>query len=382
MKPSLHWILVAALLGFVSTIYAADSGLRVTCEGGDVGAEVWVNDKFRGECPVDLKVPAGPLKLVVRMQVDADREQVFEQAIRMGEDSIKKVEVQLPAPRITAAAQQRADERAAEERAQALPRQAAESAAAAQREAFARQREANTRAEYEAGLANGTIKENFRDCADCPEMVAIPPGSFDMGATHSQHTKPVHRVNISQAFAIGKTEVTQAQWKSIMGNNPSKFSGLFNSCGDNCPVEQVSWDDAQAFIQKLNAKTGKQYRLPSEPEWEYACRAGGKHEYCGGVNLDSAAWHGGNSAEKTHPVASKQANAFGLYDMTGNVWEWVEDWYHDDYNGAPADGSAWVNGGEQKYRVLRGGSWYDNPNYQSSAVRIYQFGFRLARTLP
>ncbi len=160
-------------------------------------------------------------------------------------------------------------------------------------------------------------------------------------------------------------------------------------------MERVSRNDAQAFIHKLNQKTGKQYRLPSEAEWEYACRAGGRHEYCGGDNVDAVGWYGnsgslgGNSGKTTHPVAGKQANAFGLYDMSGNVWQWVEDYYHRTYSGAPSDGSAWTTGGEQKYRVLRGGSWYFNPAYLRAANRFWyapelsynDSGFRLAKTL-
>ncbi len=171
-------------------------------------------------------------------------------------------------------------------------------------------------------------------------------------------------------YEIGKTEVTQAQWKAIMGNNPSKFK----DCGGNCPVERVSWDDAQAFIGELNAQTGKNYRLPTEAEWEYACRAGGQHEeYCGN-SVAGVGWYEANSDGHTHPVATKRANAWGLYDMSGNVWEWVQDWY---------DGS-------QKFRVLRGGSWVDEPQSLRAAYRrLYvpaprfeSDGFRLARTLP
>lgn len=230
----------------------------------------------------------------------------------------------------------------------------------------------------------GTI---MKDCAKCPELVVIPPGSFDMGSNDEPNEMPVHRVTISHAFALSKTEVTQGQWKSIMGNNPSKFA----NCGDNCPVEQVSWDDVQEFIEKLNTKTGKKFRLPSEAEWEYACRAGGQHKFCGGDDMDSLGWYGGlakpvgNSGPTTNPVATKQANAFGLYDMSGNVWEWVEDVYHDNYNGAPTDGSAWQ--GESLLHVPRGGSWSylqpaskrggSEPDYRFSTI-----GFRLARSLP
>jgi formylglycine-generating enzyme required for sulfatase activity len=221
------------------------------------------------------------------------------------------------------------------------------------------------------------------------EMVNIDAGSFTMGCQSGRDSScesdesPAHTVSLS-SFELGKTEVTQGQWKAVMGKNPSNFS----SCGDTCPVEQVSWDDVQTFIQKLNAQTGKNYRLPSEAEWEYACRAGQSSNYCGGDNVDSVAWHGGNSDSKTHPVGGKQANAWGLYDMSGNVYEWVQDWYHSSYKGAPSDGSAWEDSGT--YRVLRGGSWNNIPQYSRAAFRNYGtpaersdfIGFRLARTLP
>ncbi len=237
-------------------------------------------------------------------------------------------------------------------------------------------------------VAGPEVGKTFRDCPDCPEMVEIPAGSFAMGSnTGEPDEKPLHSVTIAKAFAIGKTEVTQAQWRAVMGKNPSYFV----DCGDNCPVEQVSWDDTQAFINKLTAKTGKEYRLPTEAEWEYACRAGAEQTYCGSDNADAVSWNGYNSGSfffKTpHPVATKQANAFGLYDMSGNVWEWVEDNYHDNYSGAPTDGSAWMNG---SMHVLRGGSWGQDAKYGRAAVRskfgstyrYYSYGFRLARTLP
>jgi formylglycine-generating enzyme required for sulfatase activity len=232
-------------------------------------------------------------------------------------------------------------------------------------------------------------KRFFRDCPDCPEMVMIPAGSFEMGSPSGESGRsndegPVHRVSLER-FAIGKTEVTQGQWGAVMGNNPSQFS----SCGDDCPVEKVSWEDAQEFARKLSAKTGKTYRLPSEAQWEYACRAGGRTLYCGSDNLDAVAWHGGNSGGRTHSAGLKQANAFGLVDMSGNVWEWVEDCSHNSYNGAPSDGSAWTNGSCDG-RVLRGGSWSNDPRYARAArrsfsspgLRDYSLGFRLTRMLP
>ena len=218
-------------------------------------------------------------------------------------------------------------------------------------------------------------------CADCPEMVVIPAGSFEMGGTNSDE-QPVHRVTL-RSFSMGKTEVTQGQWRAVMGSNPSSFS----NCGDNCPVEQVSWEDAKQFVSRLSAKTGKTYRLPSETEWEYACRAGGRQEYCGSDRADNVGWYYVNSGNATHPVAGKQVNAWGLHDMSGNVWEWTEDCWNQNYSNAPTDGSVWTSGACSQ-RVVRGGSWINNPQYLRSASRFrsttanryYNLGFRVART--
>ena len=227
----------------------------------------------------------------------------------------------------------------------------------------------------------------IKDCADCPEMVVIPAGSFTMGSNEGAAERPVHRVNVP-SFLIGKTEVTQGQWKAVMGSNPS----LFSSCGDDCPVERVSWNDAQEFAQRLSQKTGKPYRLPSEAEWEYAARAGRNTKWSFGDNesqLGDYAWFRANSLDKTQRVAQQRPNAFGLYDMHGNVWEWVQDCLHDNYNGAPTDGSAWTTGCSSNDRVLRGGSWLYSPAYLRSAFRLrstpdlrygYDGGLRLART--
>lgn len=236
-------------------------------------------------------------------------------------------------------------------------------------------------------VAEPEVGKTFRDCPTCPEMVEIPAGSFAMGSNKGEPDEmPLHSVSFAKSFAIGKTEVTQAQWREIMGDNPSYFSG----CADTCPVEQVSWNDTQKFIKKLNEKTGKQYRLPTEAEWEYACRAGNQHEYCGGDIVDNLAWNTNNTGfllgKGPRPVATKQPNAFGLYDMSGNVWEWVEDEYHDNYTGAPEDGSAWMNG---SMRVLRGGAWGYEPKFARAAARSkfsanfqhWSYGFRLAQTL-
>jgi formylglycine-generating enzyme required for sulfatase activity len=228
----------------------------------------------------------------------------------------------------------------------------------------------------------------FKDCDDCPEIVAIPAGSFLMGSKDdpfgssrpSSDETPQHAVSI-KAFSLGKFEVTQEQWFALMGNLPSNFKGR------TLPVEQVSWDDAQAFVKKLSEKTGKQYRLPSEAEWEYACRAGGQAEYCGSGRADDVGWYDSNSGGSTRPVGGKQANAWGLHDMSGNVWEWTEDCFNANYNGAPTDGRAWTVG-DCSQRVVRGGSWVSLPLLLRAAFRdglttanrlIGYVGFRVSR---
>jgi formylglycine-generating enzyme required for sulfatase activity/energy-coupling factor transporter ATP-binding protein EcfA2 len=216
--------------------------------------------------------------------------------------------------------------------------------------------------------------------AGVPDMVSIPAGSLVRGDAKNAQT-----INLAK-FEIGKYEVTQGQWRAVMGSNPSSFK----DCGDTCPVEKVSWEDAQLFIQKLNTQTGKTYRLPSEAEWEYACRANGKGTYCGGDAVYAEAWFDGNSDQRTHTVGRKQPNAFGLYDMSGNVWEWVQDSYHENYQGAPLDGKAWESKDKSDARVRRGGSWDYDARYVSTAIRgsnaivvwSSNSGFRLARTLP
>jgi formylglycine-generating enzyme required for sulfatase activity len=225
----------------------------------------------------------------------------------------------------------------------------------------------------------------FKDCAECPEMVVIPAGSFKMGSKVIVGADQ-HVVRIGRPFALGRTEVTQRQWRDVMGSNPSRFT----SCGDDCPVERVTWNTIQEFVRKLNQKTGKAYRLPSEAEWEYACRAGGTHTYCGGDGVDKVAWHEKNSESKTHPGGSKAANAWGLHDMSGNVWEWVADCANATYKAAPNDGGAWTEG-DCTSRARRGGAWDQDPMFARADFRSFSgtggfagdnLGFRLARTLP
>ena len=215
-----------------------------------------------------------------------------------------------------------------------------------------------------------------------PQMIAIPGGKFQMGDDNDlKYAKPSHSVSI-KTFFISKHLITQEQYQAVMGTNPSYFKGA------KCPVEQVSWNDAVEFCKKLSQQTGKNYRLPSEAEWEYACRAGTQTKYYFGDDekqLGNYAWYNGNANNETHPVGEKYPNQFGLYDMHGNVWEWCSDHWHDNYKNAPTDGSSW-NSGTDNSRVLRGGSWfilaglccagYRNRNNADNSYNHY--GFRVA----
>lgn len=208
-------------------------------------------------------------------------------------------------------------------------------------------------------------------------MVKIPAGTFMMGDKEWIDSQPIHQVHI-KAFEMCKYPVTQKLWQQVMGTNPSYFKG------EDLPVENVSWEDTQLFLEKLKAQTGKVYRLSSEAEWEYAARGGQNFLYAGSNNIEEVAWYEENSGNTTHPVGNKKPNGYGLYDMSGNVWEWCEDTWHDSYNDAPTDSSAWTNI-KNSYRVLRGGSWYTYTRscrvsirfYDRLGNRDYKFGFRL-----
>jgi len=226
------------------------------------------------------------------------------------------------------------------------------------------------------------------------EMVSIAGGTFTMGSPKTENERnsnesPQHQVTV-QPFYMGKYPVTQAQWEAVMGNKPSHFKGK------NRPVENVSWDDANEFCQRLSKKTGKSYRLPSEAQWEYACRAGTTTPFYFGetmttdlANYDGNSTYGsgpkGEYRQQTTEVGKFPPNSFGLYDMHGNVWEWCADPWHTNYDDAPTDGSIWTEGGEDPSRLLRGGSWYNYPincrcvhrNLNTSDSRNSLFGFRL-----
>lgn len=296
------YLMTAMALTFSSSgANAGGSGIKVCCEGADVGAEVSVNGVFKGECPLTIEVAPGRLKLRVEK---GDRE--FEQDIRMGEGSLKKVDVVL-AKRLSAA---------------------------------------------EQAMANSL------------GMVPIPGRNYEMG----------------------KFEVTQLVWRTVMGSNPSSLHcepRTVACSSDNNPVESVSWNDVQEFLQKLNAITGKLYRLPTTEEWIGACRMNGK--YCDQDLLDAVGWLEGNSNGSSHPVGQKQANDYGLYDMVGNVAELLSGCGFRIREG-------WRVGIDDPHitdcslRLRRGRSWFDGNivdySNQSPEVRYSTVGFRLARTLP
>jgi formylglycine-generating enzyme required for sulfatase activity len=247
--------------------------------------------------------------------------------------------------------------------------------------------------------ATGRARRAFRDCDQCPELVEIEPGYFLMGSPLTESNRwldesPRRLVNVGRSFAIGRFAVTFDEWDACVADRGcNSYQPVDQDWGrGRRPVINVSWDDARAYVDWLSEKTGKPYRLLSEAEWEYAARAGGNTAYSWGdeIGKNNANCDGCGSQwdKQTAPVGSFPANAFGLYDMHGNVWEWVEDCYHQSYVGAPTDASAWTTG-DCSLRVVRGGSWDSYPEDLRSAVRfgltadfrINFLGFRVGRTL-
>ena len=217
------------------------------------------------------------------------------------------------------------------------------------------------------------------------KLVWIPPGAFEMGSDHGEsNEKPIHTVKISKGYYMGIYEVTQEQYQKVMGTNPSEFKG-----DDNLPVETVSWNDAVKFCENFSQKEGKTYRLPTEAEWEYACRAGTTSEYSFGDSesqLVDYAWYNQNSGTSSHPVGTLKPNAWGLYDMHGNLWEWCQDWYAEDwYSKGPPENPLNESYGDKANRVLRGGSWINFASTCRAATRSYlrpdgrsiYYGFRV-----
>jgi len=235
--------------------------------------------------------------------------------------------------------------------------------------------------------------EIFRDCPDCSEMVVVPAGEFKMGSGETVYEKPEHRVVIANPFAIGRREITFEEWDLCVASGGCKYRPDDHGWGRGSrPVTDVSWDDAKAFVNWLSQRTQKGYRLPSEAEWEYAARAGtnsqfwwGRAPVNGNANCEDCT---STPPRRTLPTGSFRPNGFGLFDVAGNVAEWVEDCWNDSYRGAPTDGSAWTTG-QCRQRGLRGGSFASKANVIRSAarfrydqdVRYYANGFRVARDL-
>jgi len=239
----------------------------------------------------------------------------------------------------------------------------------------------------ETERADKSLAKLASDLLPEPEMVDIKGGTFMMGSNDgAPDEKPVHEVTI-QDFRLGKYEVIFEQYDHYARLKNKELPKDRGWGRGNRPVMNVSWDDAIAYAKWLSQRTGKTYRLPTEAEWEYACRSGGEQQtYCGGEDVDSLSWHNINSNSRTHEVGGKSANGLGIYDMSGNVWEWNEDCYSETYAGAPTNGAAWT-GGNCDHRVVRGGSWSYIPGFLRSADRSWivagrrfsGLGFRLAQ---
>jgi formylglycine-generating enzyme required for sulfatase activity len=240
--------------------------------------------------------------------------------------------------------------------------------------------------------------DSFKECATaCPEMIVVPAGSFIMGSPKDEQGRaadegPQHQVTITKPFAVSKFELTFEHWDVCAkhGDCDPKISDSGWGRGQQ-PAISVTWEDAHRYVAWLSRMTGKRYRLLSEAEWEYAGRAGTSTRYSFGNDVSALgeyAWFAENSNKQAHSVGEKKPNNFSLHDMQGNAWEWVEDCYHPDYSGAPADGSAWTEA-ECSHRVARGGSWSDNArslriatrNSSTPDLRLSTLGFRVARTL-
>jgi formylglycine-generating enzyme required for sulfatase activity len=249
--------------------------------------------------------------------------------------------------------------------------------------------------ERQKGLKPGTVlRDKLKDGSQEPEMQVIPPGMFLMGdidGCGNEYERPVHPVRIISPFAIGRYEVTFEEYDRFATAMGRELPGDYGWGRRQRPVINVSWNDAVEYAKWLSAQTGKRYRLPSEAEWEYAARSGGKEERWAGTSreqeLSEYAWYVANTDFKTQPIGGRKPNGLGLYDMSGNVQEWVQDWWHFNYDDAPKDGSAWLQGENDIERVMRGGSWNDVPGFlrssfryrDSATFRNWNIGFRLAQ---
>ncbi len=381
-----------------------------------LGVPVWVPGR-NATTIVDPAVEAARRATeAAKIKVDADRLADAEAKLLAAQEAQKKAEAtakQLADAADKAKRDQEAREKAAREAAarkqaedDARAKASAEAEAKRKAEEEARARAAAVEAKRLDDLAAAEARRKaqemspgrvFRDCNDgCPEMVVVPAGSFMMGSNEYDSEKPPRTVTLRQNFAVGKFEVTFAEWEACVaggGCQGNKQPRDFGWGRGRWPVVDVSWNDAKEYVAWLSRKTGQTYRLLTEAEWEYAARARGTGKWTFGDDerrLGEFAWYSANSGSKTQPVGGKTQNAYGLHDMHGNVWEWVEDCWHADYNGAPSDGSAWAaactNGNA---RVVRGGSWNHGPvilrsadrNWLTTTVRYGYLGLRVARVV-
>ncbi|MDD5300678.1 MAG: formylglycine-generating enzyme family protein [Gallionella sp.] len=350
MNTSLFRYLILAFIFTTPLAAYAATELQVACKEDDEDAEVTLDGEFKGYCPILLEVKPGTLKLRVVKKMDASHERVFEKEIQLDDGGKMKVDV-VPTVQPIAAGQSQTAE------------QAHKSA------------EATMLAFKEQGVEPGNGK-SFKDCQSCPEMVLIPPGSFMMGVPGSQQQR-----TISQVFAVGKYEVTFAEWDACAAaGGCGKYRPDDQGWGrGRQPVINVSWNDARRYVRWLSQKTGKSYRLLTEVEWEYAARAGTTTVYPWGdaIGSGNANCNGCGSQwdnKQPAPTGSFKANAFGIYDMNGNVCEWTEDCINDNCARRAARGGSWF------YDALSVRSTYHTGD--STDARDLDDGFRVARELP
>lgn len=405
--PTLRGLAAACLLLLPGTAaLAADvSMLRIACGGDSAGAEVSVNGKLKGECPIDVQVEPGEVVVsAVRMEGKL-RQRLFQRSYRIGDGVIKRIDIELGPADFTPEGRRIEDERlrveaerrqAEEERRRVeAERQRAEAEARRLAEEERRRFEAEQKRQAQearnqrvtellAGFAaQGAAPGNgrrFRECAVCPEMVLVPAGSFAMGGTKAMgydKAGPTRAVSFSEPFAVGVFEVSFDEWdacvaegecyKAPSGVTPRTLLPDRQWGRGRQPAINISWIDATGYVAWLSRKSGKAYRLLSDAEWEYACHAGvAGSQYCGGATGPQAgsdaeavkvAWIPPNSDGQTQEVGKLRPNAWGLYDMSGNVLEWVADCWHEGVAGGPADGSAWVTQCEGNKRTARGASY-------------------------
>jgi formylglycine-generating enzyme required for sulfatase activity len=362
---------ILLIIGLTASLnaFAGDSLLRVACDEESAGAEVSINGKFKGECPIDLSLPEGTHQINVIKRVDDEKYRTFNQTLRLGDGVVKRIDVSLGGDQLTPLGREREKERQAQ-----LQRQAEEVRIEQERREAARlnqERERARKAEEDRQMAIAEQRRKmqtpgytFKDCDICPEMIVVPSGDYDMGSNENDNEKPVHRVNV-RGFAIAKTEISFNQFSKLYGNYGFCQNLYSPSVKDNCSNLDrpafTNFNMAQFIAKKLTQITGKNYRLPSESEWEYACRAGSNSKYCGSENYKEVAvcvksmFSFGNTGHLS--VATKKPNAWGIYDMSGNAGEWTADCWNDDYSGAPINSSARADGDCSK-RVVRGGLAY------------------------